>query len=148
VNRFKTKEERDAFLKNDIASVGAYQTAQTSALSSARAELVTAKKYLDEIEQRIAGVHGSIDDGRKRVKELGEQLVALKDEQSDLIERRKELWREDTKLSSLVSHAKEELRSAENNLASMMDKVCSFLWFPLVLEMLTGLGYGHGFTCR
>ena len=127
VNRFRSKAERDAFLKNEIASVGSYQTTQTSALGSARAELSTARKSLEEIEEQIAGVHGSIDDGRKRVKELGEQLVALKDEQSELMERRKELWREETKLASLVSHAKEGMRSAENNLASMMDKVCGFL---------------------
>lgn len=127
VNRFKSKVERDTFLKNDIASVESYRTAQASALEATRAELGVARKSLEEIEQRIAGVHGSIDDGRKRVKELSEQLVELKDEQSDLMERRKELWREDTKLGSLVSHASDEKKSAENNLASMMDKACHYL---------------------
>ena len=35
----------------------------------------------------------------------------------------RDLWREDTKLESTVSHERDELRSAERNLASMMDKV-------------------------
>ena len=54
---------------------------------------------------------------------LGEQLAELKDQQSDLSERRKELWREDSKLGGLLGHAGDELKSAERNLASMMDKV-------------------------
>ena len=126
VNRFRTIAERDAFLRNETASIGSYQTTQKSALESARAELVTARKSLQEVEGRIVGVHERIDGGRQRVKELGDQMTALKDEQSELLERRKELWREDTKLGSLVSHAVEEKRSAENNLASMMDKVRDF----------------------
>jgi predicted nuclease with TOPRIM domain len=126
VNRFKSKAERDAFLESDIASVESYQTTQTSALEATRVELGTARKSLEEVEERILGVHGTIDDGRKRVRELGEHLLELKDEQNDLMERRKELWREDTKLGSLVSHASDEKKSAENNLASMMDKVCFF----------------------
>jgi structural maintenance of chromosome 3 (chondroitin sulfate proteoglycan 6) len=105
---------------------------------------------LEEVEEQIAGVHGNIDDGRKRVKDLGEQIVELKDEQSELIERRKELWREDTKLSSLVSHASDERRSAENNLASMMDKVPCFLLsssFTRKLNLNGVLGHGDGSTC-
>lgn len=123
VNRFKSKGERDVFLKHEIASLESYQTTRTAALESTRAELGTTRKSLEGVEQRISGVQGSMDDGKKRVKELGEQIAELKDEHSDLIETRKELWREDTKLSSMVSHATDEKRSAENNLASMMDKV-------------------------
>jgi structural maintenance of chromosome 3 (chondroitin sulfate proteoglycan 6) len=148
VNRFESKAERDAFLKNEVASVGSYQTIRTAALEATRAELGAAHKSLEEVEERIAGVHGSIDDGRKRVKELAEQLVELKDEQSDLLERRKELWREDTKLSSLVSHATEEKRSAENNLASMMDKVCLFFFLDIMFIEPNFVGHGHGSTCR
>lgn len=131
VNRFRTKAERDAFLKGEITSVVSYQTSRTEALEATRAELVTSRRSLTEVEERIAGVHGSIDDGRNRVKTLGEQLANLKDEQSELVEKRKELWREETKLGSLVSHAAEEKRTAENSLASMMDKVRKliFRWF-------------------
>jgi structural maintenance of chromosome 3 (chondroitin sulfate proteoglycan 6) len=49
--------------------------------------------------------------------------VELKDQQSELGERRKELWREDSKLGGVLAHAGDELKSAERNLASMMDKV-------------------------
>jgi structural maintenance of chromosome 3 (chondroitin sulfate proteoglycan 6) len=41
----------------------------------------------------------------------------------EMTEKRRDLWREDTKLDSLVSHAVDELRTAERSPAGMMDKV-------------------------
>lgn len=135
MNRFRTKADRDAFLKKEMTSMDAYQGTRTDALEATREELETNKQSLNEVQVRIEGAHESIDDGKRRVKDLAEQLVALKDEQTDLIEKRKEFWREDTKLGSLVSRAADERRSAENNLASMMDKVS--IYFMLVCARLT-----------
>jgi structural maintenance of chromosome 3 (chondroitin sulfate proteoglycan 6) len=122
--KFRTKAERDAYLKHEITSMNAYQTGQMAALENTRAEREAGLRTHGEIEEKIAGVQSKIEDGRKRVRDLGDQAVGLKDQQSELTERRKELWREDTKLDSLVSHAAEELKSAERYLATMMDKVC------------------------
>jgi structural maintenance of chromosome 3 (chondroitin sulfate proteoglycan 6) len=122
--KFRTKAERDTFLQREIASMNAYQKSQTAALEITRVEGEAARRSQQEIEEKIVDVQGKIEDGRTRVRDLGEQSVALKDQRSELTERRKELWREDTKLESLVRHAGEELKSAERYLASMMDKVC------------------------
>lgn len=123
VNRFKTKAERDTFLRQEITSIEAYQATQTAALDDMRAELDISRKGQIEVEGKIAGVQGRIEDGRKRVKELADRSVALKEMQSELVEKRKDLWREDTKLDSLLRHANDEMKTAERNLASMMDKV-------------------------
>ncbi|KAI9568335.1 RecF/RecN/SMC [Boletus coccyginus] len=114
VKRFRTKAERDNYLRQEIASLGAYQ--------NTRQDLASTKASLDDIVQRVDGIQGSLEDGKQRVRTLGEQLAELKDQQSDLSERRKELWREDSKLGGLLAHAGDELKSAERNLASMMDK--------------------------
>jgi structural maintenance of chromosome 3 (chondroitin sulfate proteoglycan 6) len=127
VNRFKTKAERDAFLRREIASIKAFQAEQTGALHDIKAELDTSRTGKTEVELGIAGVQGRIEDGRKRVKELADRSVALKEKQTELMEQRKDLWREDSKLDSLLRHANDELKTAERNLASMMDKVRSHL---------------------
>ena len=67
-----------------------------------------------------------MDDGKRRMKELQESISGLKEKQAEMMEKRKDLWREDTKLDSLVSHAADELRTAERLLAGMMDKVSIF----------------------
>jgi structural maintenance of chromosome 3 (chondroitin sulfate proteoglycan 6) len=124
--KFRTKGERDAFLKGEIASLKAFQKTQGAALESTRAELEAARQGIGEIDTQIAGVYNKIEDGKQRVRELNEQAVGLKDQHNEFAERRKDLWREDTKLDSLVGRAADELRTAERALAGMMDKV-SFL---------------------
>ncbi|KZP26277.1 RecF/RecN/SMC protein [Athelia psychrophila] len=122
MKRFKNKADRDAFLHKDMASVQEYITSRSGALEKSHGELDTTKESLKEVEGRIEDTFGSGEDGKTRLRELAEQLTKLKDEQAEVTEKRKEFWREDTKLSSLVNRAADERRSAENNLASMMDK--------------------------
>ncbi|KAJ3504676.1 hypothetical protein NLJ89_g7812 [Agrocybe chaxingu] len=120
--RFRTKSERDTFLRHEIASVNAYKTDRETALESTNADLGTARRSLGELETLAGDVQGKVEDGRRRAKELSEESAKKKEEQADLVEKRKELWREDTKLDSLVSRAADELKTAERSLAGMMDK--------------------------
>ncbi|KAJ7285644.1 structural maintenance of chromosome protein 3 [Mycena rebaudengoi] len=120
--KFRTKAERDTFLKTEITSMATYKTSQAAALQTTKTELQDAEKGLVEIDAQIAGVHSKVDDGRKKVKDLGEEIAGLKEKQAELGEKRKDLWREDTKLESLVVRAANEMKSAERSLAGMMDK--------------------------
>lgn len=122
--KFRTKSERDAFLRHEIASVVAYKTNQASALEVTQGELDTGRQSQNEIDALIQTVQGKMEDGRQKVKEISENLVELKEQHTELTERRKDLWREDSKVDSLVGRASDELRTAERALAGMMDKVC------------------------
>ncbi|KAG5634871.1 hypothetical protein H0H81_000460 [Sphagnurus paluster] len=120
--KFRTKAERDSYLKQEIVSMEQYQKAQSAALEATNNDLETARRSLAEIDSQINEVMNKIDDGRKRVRDLAEQAAGLKEEHSEFVEQRKELWREDTKLVSIVGRATDELRTAERLLAGMMDK--------------------------
>ncbi|KAF8839572.1 RecF/RecN/SMC protein [Paxillus ammoniavirescens] len=122
VKRFGTKAERDNYLRQEIAALEAYQNTRSAVLDSTKQDLASTKESLNDVIRRVDGIQGSAEDGRQRARNLGEQLTGLKDRQSDLSERRKELWREDSKLDGLLAHAGDELKSAERNLAAMMDK--------------------------
>lgn len=129
VTKFRTKSERDAFLRHEIASVSAYKANQVSALEVTRGELDTGKQSQNEIDTLIQSVHGKIEDGRQKSKEISENLAGLKEDHTKLTERRKDLWREDSKVDNLVSRASDELRTAERALAGMMDKVSCMILF-------------------
>ncbi|KAJ8521043.1 hypothetical protein ONZ45_g2219 [Pleurotus djamor] len=120
--KFRTKKERDTYLQNEIASMQAYQISQAQALETTRAELQTARQSQGEIDVKIAGLRERLEEGRARVRTLSDEMGVLRDKQADLTEQRKELWREDARLESLVSRAADELRNAERVLAGMMDK--------------------------
>lgn len=121
--KFRTKAERDNYLRRETASVQQYRDAQVAALEAAKAELITARQSQAEVEAEIVDTENKIDQGRTEVKDIGEQVVKDKDTLSRLTEERKDLWREDTKLDHLVAQATDEMRSAERGLAGMMDKV-------------------------
>ncbi|KAJ2929838.1 hypothetical protein H1R20_g7273, partial [Candolleomyces eurysporus] len=120
--KFRSKAERDNFLRHEIDSMNTYKAGQQNALEASRTELESLRRSESEIEEQIAGAQEKIEDGRKKVKELGDEVNNLKEQYKDLTEKRKDLWREDTKLDSLLSRASDELRSAERSLAGMMDK--------------------------
>lgn len=63
-----------------------------------------------------------------------------------LIDLDRELWREDAKLDTTVGHARDELRTAERNLATMMDKVCPLRCIN-DYEVYIVLGHGQWPPC-
>ncbi len=127
LDRFRTRADRDRYMRAEIASVEAYSVGQNDALATTRSNLEQAHTSLREIEDQLETAEESQEDARGRTKQLAEQLAGLKDEHAELTEKRKDLWREETKLKSLVDSEADELRSAERSLASMMDKVSTGL---------------------
>ncbi|KAH7885116.1 RecF/RecN/SMC [Phlebopus sp. FC_14] len=122
VKQFRTRTERDHYLRQEITSLESYRDSRSSVLESTQNDLASTRESLADVSTRLLGIQSSIEDGKQRVREIGDQLAELKGQQSNLNERRKELWREDSKLDGLLAHAGDELRSAERNLAAMMDK--------------------------
>ncbi|PPR05869.1 hypothetical protein CVT24_006623 [Panaeolus cyanescens] len=121
-SKFRTKHERDTYLRHEINSVSTYRKNQAQVLESTKEDLVRVAQDQIEIDRAITHVQDRLEEGRTKMKELAEKINALKEKQHELTESRKDHWREDTKLDSLVSRAADELRTAERSLASMMDK--------------------------
>lgn len=147
LNRFRTRAERDQYLRGEIASIDAYRTSQTAALEGLRVTLQDTQQALEDIRTRSDDDANRIEEGRRRAREIAEQLLALKEQHGDLTEKRKNLWREETKLDSLVTHAADELRTAERNLASMMDKVSAAICIGERLSY-DWTGHWHRSACR
>jgi structural maintenance of chromosome 3 (chondroitin sulfate proteoglycan 6) len=123
LERFRTRAERDQFLRSELAALESHRAAQNDALNASNVELHTALALRDQLDGRMTEVIQRGEDSRSRAKGLGEELAKLADQRGGWVEQRKDLWREDAKLDSTRSRAADELRSAERTLASMMDKV-------------------------
>lgn len=123
VGRFRTRAERDKYLREEIASLQAFQNSQAADLEKAEQEIVSSREKIQELQTRSIGVQQRLEDRREKTKEIVDELASVKEKHAELVERRKELWREDARLTSTVGNAEDELRTAERNLAGMMDKV-------------------------
>ncbi|KAH8102754.1 hypothetical protein DFH11DRAFT_1659775 [Phellopilus nigrolimitatus] len=69
-------------------------------------------------------VRNWLEDRRERVRQITEELSGIKEKYAELLEKRKELWGEDARLTNTVGYARNELRQHERDLGSMMDNVC------------------------
>jgi structural maintenance of chromosome 3 (chondroitin sulfate proteoglycan 6) len=123
LTRFRSKGERDKYLRSEIASIEAHRATQATSLRVTREELGKCRLALVEVEGKVVDTHGRIEDGRQRARDLGDQVLTLKDQHAEVVEKRKELWREDTRFDTLVKQALEQLKKAEGTLAGMVDRV-------------------------
>ncbi|KAL9099203.1 MAG: hypothetical protein Q9163_005268, partial [Psora crenata] len=120
--RFRNKKERDDWLRDQIND--SYpQLAKIKALRVQNAEEIA------ELEKEIAESEAEIERLREQLESRGAsedamqmQVEHAKADRDRLMDERKELWREDAKLDSVLSNAQSELRQAEKELAQTMDR--------------------------
>lgn len=141
--KFRTKAERDEYLSTEIKSMESYEATQAASLRSLRSDVISSRRSLNEIVAQLKSKEEKIADGRKKGRELGEDTNTLKEKLAGLTEKRKEKWREDTKVESQLSHLKDDLNAAERSLAGMMDRV-RLLFSDWQCWCLFRTGHWHG----
>ncbi|PVF93473.1 putative SMC3 [Serendipita vermifera] len=122
LNQFSTAAERDNYLRSEIKSLKEFQKKQSQALKDIEASSQSTVNQLSQTDARISELQVSLDSRHQQLRELETEISKLKDEKARMTELRKEKWREDAKLDTTVGQARDELRAAERNLATMMDK--------------------------
>lgn len=146
LQRFRTRVERDQFLRSELAALESHGATLNDALKASSVELQTAVTSRDQLNERMADITRGGEESRGRARELGEELAKLMEQRGEWVEQRKDLWREDAKLDSTRNHAADESRSAERSLASMMDKVNTEVRSQSATNHISG--YWYRVTCR
>ncbi|KAK5109113.1 hypothetical protein LTR62_007475 [Meristemomyces frigidus] len=121
-SQFKTKRDRDQWLRSQIEDI-------SNMLGTRRAIAMNAREEADELESQIQQLETEIAERRHRIDHRGDEqhniageVTRAKDERDRLSDERKELWREQAKLDSVIERAKEEHGKAEQFLSRMMDQ--------------------------
>ena len=137
--QFTTQADRDRYLSDEIKALKAYEKTQQKRVDELKKDLNGAKKNMTEVLSRSQAAIQQEDDRRTKFKEMSQEVLDLRTKVDTLQEQRKwvvqipfpcvadlrDLWREDAKLSSTVTNAREQLGSSERALQGMMDKVRS-----------------------
>ena len=121
-SQFRTKRDRDTWLRNEIKEVN-------TALGIRKAVTMQATEDIAELESQIGQLEAEIADMRSRIENRGDEqqnisaeATRAKEERDRLSDHRKDLWREEAKLDSVIGNARQELEKAENFLSRMMDQ--------------------------
>ncbi|KAK3177090.1 hypothetical protein OEA41_008418 [Lepraria neglecta] len=120
--RFRNRKERDDWLREainssypDLAKVKAVRVQTTEDIAELVQEIANTEAEIAALREQLDGRGSSNEAMQSHVQEA----KALRDR---LMDERKELWREDAKLDSVMHNAQSELRHAEQELSHTMDQ--------------------------
>lgn len=120
-SRFKNKKERDAWLNQEIKELN--QTLKTQKANKAEAE-----SEANRVEQAITQGEADVADLRSRLSnwnsdrtEMANQVAEARATLDRLNDERKYIRREDDKLNSMITNARQEKEQADRSLAQSVD---------------------------
>jgi structural maintenance of chromosome 3 (chondroitin sulfate proteoglycan 6) len=120
--QFKTKRDRDNWLNGEIREVNQSLATRKAIVMETTEEISELEEQIGQLETDIATLRSRIDGRGDEQQNLSADVQRAKDEQHRLVDRRKELWREEAKLDSVIGNARQELEKAEQFLHRMMDQ--------------------------
>ncbi|KAJ5369747.1 Chromosome segregation protein sudA [Penicillium cataractarum] len=120
-SRFRNKSERDKWLQMEIRETH-------RSIANVQGVVTQTQEDIQELEKEIALLEPETERLRKQIDGRGDTMHSVdqeiqnaKDERDRLMDQRKELWREEAKLDSVLSSASQEMDRAERSLSQMMD---------------------------
>lgn len=120
--RFRNKKERDEYLREQING-GYPQLAKIKAVRVQNTEDIAGfEEEVNKLESEIEVLRGQLEGRGDSNNAIQKEIEKAKAERDRLSDERKELWREEAKLTSVIINAKDELRRAEQELSYTMDQ--------------------------
>jgi len=123
--QFKSKAERDKWLKNEIAELNTTLGEQKANRINADEEVKSVQSEIKSLEGEIAGLRKRFEGWGGSRQALSDEVATAKDALEKLSDERKLLRREDDKLESVIENARQERERAERELSHTMDGATS-----------------------
>ncbi|KAL4939632.1 hypothetical protein BDV06DRAFT_33763 [Aspergillus oleicola] len=120
-SRFKNKSERDKWLQAEIKNNNTSIASVQAVLSQTQEDITELENGIALLEPETERLRHQIDGRGDTMHSVDQQVQSAKDERDRLMDQRKELWREEAKLDSILSNASNEVDRAERSLSQMMD---------------------------
>ncbi|KAF7197642.1 Chromosome segregation protein sudA [Pseudocercospora fuligena] len=122
VSQYRTKKERDDFLKKQISEINESLATRKAISMQAQEDITELESQIAQLETDIAELRHRIDNRGDEQQNISAELQKIKDEHEQFVDQRKELWREEAKLDSVIANARQEYDKAERFLSHMMDQ--------------------------
>ncbi|KAK0532894.1 Structural maintenance of chromosomes protein 3 [Tilletia horrida] len=119
---FSTAAERDAHLRTQIEELEGFEKTQSKHLKELAAARAQCQAQIEQLQLVGEQTAEKLDGRRDALDKLGQQWLALKRQRDELMEEKKELWREEARLSTNVNYARDHLSVAQRHLAGSMDR--------------------------
>ena len=123
--QFRSKKERDDWLKKEIKEISSTMTKRKSVRTDLEKDVHETTQELAQTEADIAKLREKLDGRGGAQDEMLEEVSKAKELRNKLYDERKDLWREDSRLSSLLDSSRAERERSEKTLSHAMDHATS-----------------------
>ena len=120
--QFKSKTERDRFLSREIAQTKHVITEKSEQISRSDHELADLSNTRTLLAKEAGQLRAKIDGHGQDVNQIAREVELHEQNYKTLDYERRQLWREQAKVDTIIRTTQDELRSAENGLAKAMDR--------------------------
>ncbi|KAI1094385.1 RecF/RecN/SMC protein [Rostrohypoxylon terebratum] len=124
-SQFKSKGERDAWLRKEIDDLNVTLSQQRANRLEADEEVRSVQTAIQQLEDEIGVLRQKNEGFGDDRLAVAEEVTSAKDALDKLHEERKLLRRQDDKLETIIANARGELDNAERELSHTMDRVTS-----------------------
>ncbi|TKA81051.1 Chromosome segregation protein sudA [Cryomyces minteri] len=120
--QFRTRRERDEWLRNQVEEINVALATRKAVTMQITEDIVQLETEIGQADNEVTEIRARIDNCGDETRTISTQVQQAKEERDRLMDQRKELWREEAKLDSVISNAQQELEKAERFLSHMMDQ--------------------------
>ncbi|KAK4998485.1 Structural maintenance of chromosomes protein 3, partial [Cryomyces antarcticus] len=120
--QFRTRRERDEWLRNQVEEINVALATRKAVTMQITEDIVQLETEIGQVDNEVTEIRARIDNRGDETRTISTQVQQAKEERDRLMDQRKELWREEAKLDSVISNAQQELEKAERFLSHMMDQ--------------------------
>ena len=119
-SKYSSKSERDKHIKNEINLLNDSKNKKNNTLKECEIEKSKIQKNLESlnIEKSSLNNNNELDN---RINQLNDQISILKSEARTLVDDRSVLWRQESKLNSIITSKEESLSSIEQPFKNNID---------------------------
>ncbi|KTW28404.1 hypothetical protein T552_01666 [Pneumocystis carinii B80] len=121
-SQFKNKNERDIWLQQEISDLKESIRKRNQTKIELEEELETLKKKINDISKSTKSIREEIENRSQMLNNISIEHSSAKIVRDQLMDERKELWRQEAKLGLTIEHIKEELNHAQKNLINTISR--------------------------
>ncbi|KAI9672669.1 MAG: Structural maintenance of chromosomes protein 3 [Alyxoria varia] len=120
--QFKSKQERDNWLRNEVDELNIALATRKAVTMQTTEEIEGLEKGIQQTNKEISQTRQKIDNRGQDLHSVSGDVQKAKDARDKLMDQRKELWRKQARLDSVMRNTRHELDGAERSLSHMMDQ--------------------------
>jgi len=120
--KFKNKNERDIWLRKEVEEVNVALATRKAVTMETTEEIAELGSDIQRIEKTIADIRRRLDSRGDHMQALSLEVQKAKEGRDLVQDQRKELWREEARLDSILRNTRQELDRAERLLSHTMDQ--------------------------